>query len=378
MTKAASLYIDVLRLVAALVVFVVHADYFMPGSLPGLWRLASLGGEAVTVFFVLSGFVIAHVVHTRETRAADYLASRFARLYSVVLPGLALTAMLDVAGKLLAPADYAFSVGEDIRALGASLLFVNELWWSSTPPPSNIPFWSLGYEFWYYLLYAAQRYMPDRRGRWATLLLLCAVSGPKILLLLPVWQLGVGAYAIAGRHRLHSGMAVLYAIVSAAGLYLLVASGVKAEWRSATVAALGPLGLGLGLGPSSHALYTYAFGLLTTLHLVAMVALAPLFGRLWQFTERTIRTTSAQTFAIYLLHYPLLKFLVAVTVGLGAWRGPVIIALALASIAALGRAGDRLKPMLRRWFGARMDELAAWRGRNVAVRLADRPEAGRR
>lgn len=354
MTKAASLYIDVLRLVAALVVFAVHAHYLLPDPIPGLWRLGSLGGEAVTVFFVLSGFVIAHVVHTRETRAADYLASRFARLYSVVLPGLALTAALDVAGKLAAPADYAFSLGQDSRALLASLLFVNELWWTSAAPPSNTPFWSLGYEFWYYLLYAAWRYVPDRRRRWATLLVLGAVCGPKILLLLPVWQLGVAAYAIAGRHPLRSGTAVLYAVVSAAGLYLLVASGVKAEWHDATVAALGPLAQ--SLGPSSHVLYTYAFGLLTALHLVAMVALVPLFGKLWRFGESAIRATSAQTFAIYLFHYPLLKFLVAVTTGLGALRGPAAIALTLAAIGLLGSAGDRIKLALRRWFLAWLEK----------------------
>ena len=352
MTKAASLYIDVLRLVAALVVFVVHAHYLLPGSMPGLWRLASLGGEAVTVFFVLSGFVIAHVVRTRETRAADYLASRFARLYSVVLPALALTALLDVAGAALAPRDYA--TGPD-RGLWASLLFVNELWFTSNPPLSNTPFWSLGYEFWYYLLYAAGRYIPDRGRRWAAVLLLGAICGPKILLLLPVWQLGVAAYAIAGSRRLRPGMAVLCAIASAAGLYLLVASGVKAEWHRVTMAALGPLAD--GLGPSSHMLYTYAFGLLTTVHLVAMVALAPLFERLWRVGERVIRATSAQTFAIYLLHYPLLKFLVAVTAGIGALRGPLVITVTLVVIAALGSAGDRLKPWLKRWFRARLGTL---------------------
>jgi peptidoglycan/LPS O-acetylase OafA/YrhL len=362
MSKAASLYIDVLRLIAALAVFAVHVHYLLPGSVPGLWRLASLGGEAVTVFFVLSGFVIAHVVRTRERRAADYLASRFARLYSVVLPGLALTAVLDVAGKLIAPADYAFTSSQELRTLLASLLFANELWWCSLAPPSNTPFWSLGYEFWYYLLYAAQCYVPDRRRRWAALLLLCAICGPKILLLLPVWQLGVAAYAITCDHRPRPGMAVLYALLSAIGLYLLVATGMKAEWRDATVAALGPLAN--SLGPSIHVLYTYAFGLLTTLHLVAMVALAPLFGRLWSVGERVIRVTSAQTFAIYLFHYPLLKFLVSVTAGMGALRGPVVIAVTLGVIAALGSLGDRLKPGLRRWFVNVQERIARGGGRS--------------
>jgi len=349
MTKAASLYLDVLRLAAALVVFVVHAQYLLPGSIPLLWRLGWLGGEAVTVFFVLSGFVIAHVVHTRETRAADYLASRLARLYSVVLPALMLTALLDILGAAVAPSEYGAPLG---WGMFASLFFVNELWFTSAPPLSNAPFWSLGYEFWYYMLYAAQRYIPDRRRRWTTLLVLGALCGPKILLLLPVWQLGVVAYAITRRQPLRPGMAMLCAVVSAIGLYLLVASDAQADWREATIAALGPVAQ--RLGPSSHMLYTYAFGLLTTLHLIAMVALAPLFGRLWSAGERVIQVTSAQTFAIYLFHYPLLKFLVAVTGGLGALRGPVAIALTLGVIAMLGSLGERLKPRLRRWFRARL------------------------
>lgn len=353
MTKAASLYLDVLRLVAALVVFVVHAQYLLPGSIPLLWRLGWLGGEAVTMFFVLSGFVIAHVVRTRETRAPEYLASRLARLYSVVLPALALTALLDILGAAVAPSEYGAPLG---WGTFASLFFVNELWFSSAPPLSNAPFWSLGYEFWYYMLYAVQRYIPDRRRRWTALLVLGTICGPKILLLLPVWQLGVAAYAITRRQRLRPGMAVLCAIVSATGLYLLVASDAQAAWRDATVAALGPLAQ--GLGPSIHVLYMLAFGVLTTLHLVAMVALAPLFGGLWRVGERVIRATSAQTFAIYLLHYPLLKFLVAISTGLGALRGPAVIALALTAIATLGSLGERLKPGLRRWFRARLEKLA--------------------
>jgi peptidoglycan/LPS O-acetylase OafA/YrhL len=54
MNKPASLYLDVLRLAAALVVFIVHAHYLLPGGMPGPWWLSGLGGEAVTLFFVPS------------------------------------------------------------------------------------------------------------------------------------------------------------------------------------------------------------------------------------------------------------------------------------------------------------------------------------
>lgn len=351
MNKPASLYLDVLRLAAALVVCVVHAQYLLPGGLPGLWCLAGLGGEAVTVFFVLSGFVIAHVVHTRELRATDYLASRLARLYSVILPALLVTVVLDLAGAALAPADYAASMSGGAWSIAACLLFANELWFNAIRPLSNTPFWSLGYEFWYYMIYAAARYVPGRRRKWAAVSVLCAVCGPKILLLMPVWLLGVAAYAIHSTVRLGRPTAMLLAAMSAVGLYMLAVSGVKAQWQALTYVVLGPLAQ--ALGPSRHVLYATTFGLLATVHLVAMVALAPMIGEVWRVAERMVRAASACTFAIYLFHYPVLKFLVAATeaASLGALRAPLVVMTALLAIAALGRACDHVKPAMRRRIG---------------------------
>jgi peptidoglycan/LPS O-acetylase OafA/YrhL len=366
MNKPASLYVDVLRLAAALVVFVVHAHYLLPGGMPGLWWLAGLGGEAVTVFFVLSGFVIAHVVHTREFRATDYLASRFARLYSVVLPALLVTILFDYAGAALAPNEYAASMTGGASSIAASLLFANEMWFAAIRPLSNTPFWSLGYEFWYYMLYAAACYVPGRGRKCAAILLLCAICGPKILLLMPVWLLGVAAHALTGSFKPGPLAAVLLAMVTAAGLALLVMSGAKAQWHAFTVAALGvPAGM---LGPSGHVLYSLAFGLLAALHVFAMVTVAPMFRIRGRTGERAVRTTSAYTFAIYLFHYPILKFLVVASAaaGLGVLRAPVIVVLSLVLIAVLGRASDRLKPALKRWFKVRLAALASVRLRGDA------------
>ncbi len=41
-----------------------------------LWQLGPYTGEAVTVFFVLSGFVIAYATDQRETSARSYLIAR--------------------------------------------------------------------------------------------------------------------------------------------------------------------------------------------------------------------------------------------------------------------------------------------------------------
>ncbi|UGQ46924.1 acyltransferase family protein [Massilia endophytica] len=358
MEKAASLYLDVLRLAAALVVFTVHAHYLLPDGLPVLWRLAEWGGEAVYVFFILSGFVIAYVVHSRKDRAADYLSARFARLYSVVLPALLVTMLLDVAGAMLAPSEYPASFKEEMTALVLSAFFSNEVWFISLWPPSNIPFWSLSYEFWYYMIYAAAYFIPRRGVKMLAVVSLCALSGPKIVLLMPIWLLGVGAFAISKRMRLSPHAAALLALASFAGSSVLIASGAKASWRAWTLAELGPTAQ--ALEQSAGFLYAYAFSIPAALHIVAMVKLAPWIGQLRPWCEHMVRKASAHTFAIYLLHFPILKFLVAATatMSLGLLQTPLILALTLAIIALLGTACERVKTPMKRWFQFWLDRLA--------------------
>lgn len=91
MNRATSLYLDVVRPVAALVVLLSHVG-------DQLSFLASAGVQAVDVFFVLSGFVIAHVSASRERDPRVYFISRAARIYSVAIPTLILTVILDSIG----------------------------------------------------------------------------------------------------------------------------------------------------------------------------------------------------------------------------------------------------------------------------------------
>ena len=75
--RALSLYLDIIRLLSALVVLLSHVSM---QSLSGgqLGVMASTGVEAVDMFFVLSGFVIAHVCATREQDLRTYAISRAA------------------------------------------------------------------------------------------------------------------------------------------------------------------------------------------------------------------------------------------------------------------------------------------------------------
>ena len=88
MPKSTSVFLDGLRVLAALTVFAGHCVLLLyHGGFP----LA--GHVAVIVFFVLSGYVIAYSTLSRPGMSAKrYTVARLSRLYSVVGPALLLTA----------------------------------------------------------------------------------------------------------------------------------------------------------------------------------------------------------------------------------------------------------------------------------------------
>src|SRR5579875_667998 len=102
LTRETSLYLDATRALAALVVFLVH--FSKPQISGGLfWQVAPFGGDAVIVFFVMSGFVIAHATARGERSAATYFVNRAARIYSVAVPAIALTLACDFIGRWIDP-----------------------------------------------------------------------------------------------------------------------------------------------------------------------------------------------------------------------------------------------------------------------------------
>ena len=84
MSPSLSLYLDLTRFAAALVVVLGHSWLVLLPAYPLHWP----GPAAVIVFFVLSGFVIAYVTDGRDRTLADYALNRLSRLWSVALPAL--------------------------------------------------------------------------------------------------------------------------------------------------------------------------------------------------------------------------------------------------------------------------------------------------
>ncbi|UFH53108.1 acyltransferase [Spirosoma sp. KNUC1025] len=191
-----SVYLDTLRIAAALTVVLVHGQILLYHNADPLHVGYDISHAAVIVFFALSGFVIAHTTSTNNRGQKQYAQARLSRLYSVVLPALVLTALIQGFVHAVNPElSSEFSRGASWPRYILSATFTNELWWISAGPMINGVVWSLSYEFWYYVIFGLWIY---RSGKWGILfpLLACIVAGPKILLLMPIWVAGCLAYRL--------------------------------------------------------------------------------------------------------------------------------------------------------------------------------------
>lgn len=352
MDRTTSIYLDLIRFIAAATVFVVHANYDrFTGGIPFFWRFQNLGNDAVMVFFVLSGFVIAYVSEKKERTAKEYMLSRFARLYSVVVPALLLTVICDYIGTRLDPKIYDgwwFQADSPIWRFLANLFFVNELWFSSIRPFSNGPFWSLGYEFWYYVLFAAATYVRPPH-RYYLMLVLGLVIGPKILILFPIWLLGVWVYRKTSKSPVSEKTGWACFVSSIAAYILFRQADVPQVLESITQALFGEEFFNERLGWSRHFLSSYFIGALVALHFIGVSAISVRLEKIFRSLSRPINIMAGYTFALYLFHYPLLQLFGAVAhnVGVAELRLPIVLGGSLFVILVLGSVTERRKPYVK-------------------------------
>ncbi|MGF6273068.1 peptidoglycan/LPS O-acetylase OafA/YrhL [Massilia sp. UYP11] len=286
-----SVYLDLVRFLAALAVVAMHVRQFGLAEGPGADLLTLFGREAVMAFFVLSGFVIAHTTAQRRPSAREYALARAARIYSVALPVLLLAfacASL-VHGHLMTGMDRHYQLARPWLYIPFHLLFLGDLWSLAEVPPWLGPWWSLNYEVWYYVLFGVACYV---RGPWRlpALCLVLAVMGVKLWLLLPVWLAGVALYHWQARHALPCALARLGWIASLALLAIYETGGVEETLRAAGRASW--LGQAFALGNADRFLADYVFGLIVCLNfacarfarLKALLHVAPPIRRLASYT----------------------------------------------------------------------------------------------
>jgi peptidoglycan/LPS O-acetylase OafA/YrhL len=338
MLPALSIYLDVIRFTAAFTVFLGHVSgERLTGGLLGLWRVGHFADNAVIAFFVLSGFVIAHVVEGREKTLRTYAISRLARIYSVALPALIATLLLDTVGRTIDPQAYNIAWGyvdhDRLWQFLSGLLFVNELWFSNVSPGSDLPYWSLGFEVWYYLIFGLAVFAPPRL-RWALALIGLAVAGPRIALLFPIWLLGLVCYRFCRQQHLSPrfGLALWVGTIIAYAAYtVLLQQHVVRVLRLLTADR-------------------YIVGVCFAMNIAGFRLMSPLLAGWLQAVTGPVRWVAGATFTLYLFHMPVAQFISILT----PWpptsllRQFVVVGGTLAIVLVIAQVTERRKEQWRR------------------------------
>jgi peptidoglycan/LPS O-acetylase OafA/YrhL len=147
-----------------------------------------------------------------------------ARVYSVALPALILTFALDAIGRWARPDLYSsvwgYVADGRVWQFASGLLLVNQIWSMNVPPGSALPYWSLGYEAWYYVIFGLAIFFPPR---WRVFAVVAAIAfvGPAVAVMLPLWLIGLYGYRVCATRQLGvlTGLALCAGSLVAWGAY---------------------------------------------------------------------------------------------------------------------------------------------------------------
>jgi peptidoglycan/LPS O-acetylase OafA/YrhL len=357
MPKPFSVYLDLARFVAACLVYVFHSNqrWLVEPILPA----SNYGHGALIAFFVLSGYVIAYITATKERDWQSYAASRLSRVYSVAVPAIVLTIVLDAVGRHLLPSAYTYPFDRFGVRIASSLLMANETWFISITAFSNRPYWSLCYESWYYVAFGLLVFLPRSRA-WPLVGLLALALGPKIALLAPVWAMGVVLFKWRRLAEIPEALGWALVLSSTAGIVLY-------HWFDVEAAAA--LRFQSLVGEQRFAQFTfsrffignYLFGLLVMFHFAGVRRVAARVSRAMMAIERPAKLAAAYTATLYLLHQPLFLFWGAVLRGdprgYGNWFA--ITCLVAVSVVAVGAVTETRRHVLTAWIRQRLRAIGA-------------------
>ncbi|MGE3781331.1 MAG: acyltransferase family protein [Alphaproteobacteria bacterium] len=300
MKRDLSAFLDLTRMSAALTVFLAHlSSPRFGGGIPHV--SPELAHTAVIVFFVLSGFVISWAAK-RDGTAREYVINRASRIYSVALPALALTWVTDHYLMRYHPGtlDAVYQYAAPWKYLPLFLSFSNDFWFLSEDAFSNIPYWSLCYEVWYYVLFGALIF---GRGlwRWGIPIAALLMMGPRLWLLWPIWLAGACLHRVPPLSR---GTSRILLFLSLMSLIALKVSGLE-ETLNALVNEI------TGGFAEAHLRYSQFFlgDYIATVCIAGAIHAArgadlTLLARL----RTPIAAAASVSFSMYLIHYPLFLF----------------------------------------------------------------------
>lgn len=366
--------LDAWRGFAALLVVVQHsAVLVLRGHLSNVAQrpapLAVIGNCAVTLFFVLSGYLVGGSVLRGMAKGwnwRDYLLARGTRLWIVLLPALILGAGWDLLGTALfphAPVYTGFSgyvrtdptIAADhvtlpiFLANAAFLQGAVPLWHhASLAPPlgSNFPLWSLMNEFWYYALFPVallafrSKSVPKQLLYAFLALAIVSVFGYRWLVFMLPWLFGAFAHRLPGSKWLGSATGRWSTGAAALAMLLIV---------SMDRVRLYPLG-------------DLALSAVFAVHLRALASLGHGSQADQNPARRGVGFFAGMSYTLYLAHMPLLVFATAaIGINEGVARGleagllvSLGVSLAIAYSIAVWWLAERNTDALRAWLAQRL------------------------
>lgn len=233
MNKIVSFYLDLLRILSAFYVFIFHVgsgeiDTKLIFSTHHFSEILGLNYYSahyfVIVFFVLSGYLITMSASRPNISVKTFITARLGRLYSVLIPALFLSFL--VAKYLIIGNYYPLDLIKNntllVQRFILNATFLSQSWSLNATPPLNNPFWSVQYEFMYYLIIASWLLVKNRL-KYILILLIILISGLKVMLLFPCWLLGSFLYYIVSKKKtINIGISVMLFFSTLILLFLIL------------------------------------------------------------------------------------------------------------------------------------------------------------
>ncbi len=368
MDKNFSTYLDAVRFTSAAIVVFAHSRHLVGEIVP---YQTSLGLHAVAVFFVLSGYVIAFAACEKERTLSSFAISRLARVYSVALAAIGISAAVQALSAAYDPSpQQTYQLDGWWKYLPLFLTFTYEVGPLREQVFGNFPFWSLSFEVWYYVAFAVAFFYTGGR-RLLLLGVVFAIMGDRVLLYFPIWIAGALLYHWHACVHLNPPIARALYGLSLIGLFVLPLSGMGETVDDTFRAALSGWSYSHGDWSERFASF-YLIGALALLNLLT----ARFCRFVWLDHPRVrfgIVYLASFTFTLYLIHWPLMR--VPLIMGYDC-HSPLGVILLIVWIAGatwmVGRFTEHRKLVYRRIFAAwfAITQQAVQRRAPVLLRLA--------
>lgn len=304
MNKEFSIYLDLGRFIAACIVVLEHIHYY--GVISGSsaeFLPDSLARDAVIYFFILSGFVVSYTTEANNHSVKGYLIARLTRIYSVAFPVLLLTVCVDLIGIYFNPSSYSglYQYEKLYVYIPFHLFFLGEIWTLSEQPFTLTPYWSLGYEVWYYIAFIPLYfYRGIKRVVYFSLIFL--FIGYKLWLLFPIWISGFLLYRYYDKVKISIITARILFLFSLFSFFIYKYFGVD-SYLNVLGSTIWPFD-GFNLSSAKKYLSDYVVCIFVLLNIYS--AYYCKFSSLINY-NKIIVGLSSYTFTLYLIHSPILK-----------------------------------------------------------------------